>query len=90
MAESQEYQTLLNSRKSRKTSRKSPPIHGQEELLRALAEEQRQGVSQPRPTQAPQPAPLHKRLESRLTALLKGSFFPLRKGLPQPGRPPLA
>lgn len=96
MAESHEYRALLNNRQSKKRPRKSTPKPGQEELLRSLVEEHTQDVSLPQPAQAlekaqaPQPAPLHKRLESRLTALLKVPFLPLRKGQPQAGRPPPA
>ena len=92
LAESHEYQVLLNNRRSKKTLRQSSPKPGQEALLRTLTEGQSQGVSQPQPAHVPETvlAPLHKRLESRLTALLRCTLFPLRKSLAQPGRPPLA
>jgi hypothetical protein len=80
MAESHEYQALLNNRQSRKYSR------------RGLPEPEREQPVSPPP--AAQPAansnkPLHKRVESRLAALLKNPFFPLRKVTPQPEQPPL-
>ncbi len=79
MAEAHEYQALLNNRQSRKYSRRGVP-----------EPEQEQSASSP----ATQPGanghrPLHKRVESRLAALLKNPFRPLRKVTPQPEQPPL-
>lgn len=84
MAESHEYQALLNNRQSKKYSRNGALAPGQEAALAALAKQQLDTVNKP-PQQS-----LQKRLESRLAALLKGSFFPLRKSLPRADQPPLA
>ncbi len=78
MAEAHEYQALLNNRQSRKYSRTGVPEPEQEELVRSLAAQP--GANGHRP--------LYKRVESRLAALLKSPFLPLRKATPQPEQPP--
>ena len=79
MAEAHEYQALLDNRQNKKTSRQGAFAPEQEQSLQSQA-----AADSP---QAPRQIPLHKRVESRLASLIKGSFLPLRKSIPQ--QPPL-
>ena len=95
LAEAHEYQSLLNNRQSKNTTRGDLPAHvpapeHEESLVTLVAQQAADGRKS-----------LYKRLESRLAALVKGQALalskmpPLRKilpqpRLPQPQQPPLA
>ena len=88
LAESHEYQALLTNRQSKKNSRSGLRTSEQEQSLQSLAGQQNGGAQQPAHKQPH--ISLHKRLESRVAAFIKGSLFPLRKAIPQADQTPLA